>query len=92
MSSAEMAAMATINRRNMTISKIACSLSYQPAMAKVVDWLAKITADCPKKLTLKPHMIKRRPLVGHSSFYQREHFFFFDPPIRDKLWRARAGV
>src|SRR5262249_28318033 len=51
MTSAEMAAMAIINRRNMTISKMPCNLSYQPAMAKVIDWLTDITADCPKKVT-----------------------------------------
>ena len=33
MPSAETVAMAIINRRNMTISKMACNLSYQPAMA-----------------------------------------------------------
>jgi hypothetical protein len=61
MPSAEAAAMAIINRRNMTISKMACNLSYKPFQipcaaskprprnAKLIDWLDEITADCAKK-------------------------------------------
>jgi hypothetical protein len=60
MPSAQAAAMAIINRRNMTISKMACNLSYKPfhissaaskprpRNAKLIDWLDEITADCTK--------------------------------------------
>jgi hypothetical protein len=54
MPSAEAAAMAVINSRNMTISKMACNLSYEPfqipAFAKLIDWLDELTAECPKKV------------------------------------------
>ena len=48
MPSAEPAAMAIINCRNVTISKIACNLSYV-AMATVIDWLTEITAALSEK-------------------------------------------